>query len=70
MPLYEFRCPNCGRVIEKISTMAESNIYALCENCNTGAERIFSPFSFSFGWRLTDACHERFGPREEYERDV
>ncbi len=41
MPLYEFRCPDCG-VFDEWRTMSESNTPAHCPNCQAAAKRIFS----------------------------
>jgi len=44
--------------------------YYPCPKCTAPAPRIPSPVTWSFGWRLADECHERFGPRDEYVKDV
>jgi putative FmdB family regulatory protein len=41
MPLYEFRCPDCG-IFDEWRTMSESNNPALCPHCQAAAKRIFS----------------------------
>jgi len=41
MPLYEFRCDNCG-VFDEWKTMAESSSPAVCSTCQKPARRIFS----------------------------
>jgi putative FmdB family regulatory protein len=42
MPLYEFRCDECG-VFDEWRTMAECNAPAQCPDCEKVAKRIFSP---------------------------
>jgi putative FmdB family regulatory protein len=42
MPLYEFRCQDCGE-FDLWRAMAESSQPATCPNCNLLAKRIFSP---------------------------
>jgi putative FmdB family regulatory protein len=42
MPLYEFRCEDCG-VFEVMRPMAESSDPAHCPSCDTRGKRIFSP---------------------------
>ena len=41
MPLYEFRCDECG-VFDAWRTMAECNTPAQCPHCQRTARRIFS----------------------------
>jgi putative FmdB family regulatory protein len=42
MPLYEFRCQDCG-IFDLWRAMAESSAPAHCPTCNETAKRIFSP---------------------------
>lgn len=49
--------------------MSESSRPEHCQ-CGREAERRYTPIPFSVGWRLTERSHERFGPRDEFERDV
>ncbi len=42
MPLYEFRCHDCG-VFDLWRSLAESSDPAQCPTCNQTASRIFSP---------------------------
>ncbi|PSB57534.1 FmdB family zinc ribbon protein [Chamaesiphon polymorphus] len=41
MPLYEFRCNDCG-IFDEWRTMTESNAIAYCPQCQESAKRIFS----------------------------
>lgn len=41
MPLYEFRCDECG-VFDEWRAMAQCNAPAQCPNCQKNAKRIFS----------------------------
>lgn len=41
MPLYEFRCDECG-IFDEWRTMAECNAPAQCPECQQTAKRIFS----------------------------
>ena len=41
MPLYEFRCNDCG-IFDEWRTMTESNNPAHCPSCQASAKRIFS----------------------------
>jgi putative FmdB family regulatory protein len=52
MPLYEFRCSECG-IFDEWRTMAECNVPAYCPSCNTVGRRIFSaPMVLSGSLRL------------------
>ncbi|NPA15250.1 MAG: zinc ribbon domain-containing protein [Deferribacteres bacterium] len=44
MPIYEFRCKNCGVVVEKICRIDEEP--PLCPTCRAEMVRCFSTFSF------------------------
>lgn len=52
MPLFEFECSNCGK-FETSRKYSEIDSVR-CPACKGEVRRIYSPFSFSFGWRLTD----------------
>lgn len=43
MPIYEYRCANCGKITEKISNTKVINID--CPDCGARAEKIVSVFS-------------------------
>jgi len=43
MPIYEYRCPDCSLVSEKISSLNRSHIE--CPNCGANANRIVSVFA-------------------------
>lgn len=48
MPLYEFRCDECG-VFDEWRTMAECSVPAYCPSCQQTARRIFSPLAMLSG---------------------
>lgn len=68
MALYVYLCPECKGQFEVRSPMPGADV-AVC-SCGHEARRIPAPANHSFGWRLSDASHERFGPRDEYVKDV
>ena len=39
MPLYEYRCYDCGHQFEMLRPMREANEPAVCRSCNNGAQR-------------------------------
>jgi putative FmdB family regulatory protein len=42
MPLYEFKCDECG-LFDQWRTMAESSLPVACPSCEKLGKRIFSP---------------------------
>ena len=69
MPLYEYECAK-GHRFEARRPMSDRDKPIRCEICRGLGRLLISVASFSVGWRLKDACHERFGPRDEFEKDV
>ena len=48
MPIYEYKCKNCGEIFEKFQSLGASNDNISCPKCNTPRpDRIFSAFSSS-----------------------
>ncbi|PLX91546.1 MAG: hypothetical protein C0620_11095 [Desulfuromonas sp.] len=43
MPIYEYRCKNCGKTTEKRAKSGQQEI--ICPHCQSTAERIVSVFS-------------------------
>jgi putative FmdB family regulatory protein len=40
MPLYEFQCPECGRVLEELRPLGHRDAEAWCESCEAMCPRI------------------------------
>lgn len=56
MPLYEYRCQNCGETIETIQKFSDSPL-SECEACGGTLERLLSPSAIKFkgsGWYVND----------------
>lgn len=57
MPIYEYRCTNCGNSVEALQKMSDAPL-RMCKHCNTEAlERQMSRTSFVLkgtGWYATD----------------
>jgi len=50
MPIYEYRCPNCGHVFDQFQPMSADNSDVKCPKCGTPRpERLFSAFAMSGG---------------------
>ena len=56
MPLYEYRCEKCGKVVEKIQRFSDAPLKT-CEFCGGKLERLVSSSAIQFkgsGWYITD----------------
>lgn len=56
MPIYTYKCKNCGKVFEKFKKMS-SNGNESCDECSSEAVRVFSPAGIIFkgsGFYTTD----------------
>lgn len=42
MPIYEYRCPDCGEITVCVASVAEHQRAVPCEHCGGTAERIIS----------------------------
>ena len=69
MPIYEFFCEPCQLKFEARKIISERDSVS-CPKCGQKARRVISVVNHTFGWTLSDRSHERFGPRDEYVRDV
>ncbi|MBD3288189.1 zinc ribbon domain-containing protein [candidate division KSB1 bacterium] len=48
MPIYEYKCQNCGEKFEEFQSVGSGNEDVACPNCGTPRpERLFSAFSSS-----------------------
>ena len=56
MPIYSYKCNNCGKIFEKFENIGGLN-KIFCTDCNSEALRIFSPVGIVFkgkGFYSTD----------------
>jgi putative FmdB family regulatory protein len=56
MPIYEYKCVDCGTHIEKMQKMSDAPL-AVCESCGGKLEKQVSRTGFQFkgeGWYVTD----------------
>ncbi len=57
MPIYEYRCPSCGRKFEKIRSLRDEDRDIRCPHCESdGVERVVSSFA-------TSGCSSKPGSR-------
>lgn len=56
MPIYEYKCSECGAHIEKMQKVSDAPL-KVCENCGGPLEKQLSLSGFQFkgeGWYVTD----------------
>lgn len=56
MPIYEYKCADCGAHIEKRQSVSDEPL-TVCENCGGKLEKQWSLSGFQFkgaGWYVTD----------------
>lgn len=71
MPLYEYQCKKCGRVVEKIQKFSDPPL-TKCEQCGGKLERLLSPPAIQFkgaGWYVTDYAKKSSAPSEKASSD-
>lgn len=57
MPIYEYKCPHCGRVFEEWVKSSEAHREEPCPDCGAPSKRIMSRTSFVLkgdGWYVSD----------------
>lgn len=57
MPIYEYECPQCGKVFEEWGKASDSHKEVPCPQCGTPSPRIMSRTSFVLkgdGWYVSD----------------
>jgi putative FmdB family regulatory protein len=42
MPIYEYRCEICGRVVEELRRAGDADLLLSCPNCGKPMTRVFS----------------------------
>lgn len=67
--LYEYVCEPCGFKFEARKCIKDRR-KANCPKCGSPSGKVMSVVNHSFGWRATDRSQERFGPTNEFERDI
>ena len=66
MPLYEYKCDNCGEVFEVMQKFADEPV-AVHEKCGGPVHRLISSPAFQFkgsGWYVNDYGKGNNGPRK------
>jgi putative FmdB family regulatory protein len=64
MPIYEYRCHECGREFEVIQKFSDDPL-TQCKHCGGAVTKLISQTSFRLkgsGWYVTDYAKGRSGP--------
>ena len=67
MPIYEYRCPQCGHVFEEMVSLSQAHGEEACPRCGTASPRMISHTSFVLkggGWYVSDYGYRK-GIKEE-----
>ena len=70
MPIYEYKCQQCGLVIEKRQSVSDEPL-ATCEKCHGKLEKQWSLSGFQFkgaGWYVTDYAAKKTEKSENTEK--
>ena len=73
MPIYEYKCQECGARVEKMQKVSDAPL-TVCENCGGKLEKQWSLSGFQFkgeGWYVTDYAGkkgETAGKTEKVEK--
>lgn len=71
MPIYEYRCKECGEHFERRQTINEAPL-ATCEKCGGTLEKQWSLSGFQFkgaGWYVTDYAAKKPGQETKKSAD-
>ena len=67
MPIYEYRCADCGAHVEKMQKISDAPL-TVCENCGGKLEKQWSRSGFQFkgeGWYVTDYAGKKADKAEK-----
>ncbi|PZR95311.1 MAG: FmdB family transcriptional regulator [Candidatus Chloroheliales bacterium] len=67
MPIYVYKCPECGQQFDKMQPFRAANVYP-CPNCHAAAKRKIQAAGIVFkgsGWYITDSRKQ-----DEAKRDA
>ncbi len=72
MPIYEYKCLECGSSIEKIQKSSDEPL-TVCEKCGGKLEKQISLSGFQFkgaGWYVTDYAGKKPGAKPETKTET
>lgn len=70
MPIYEYKCVDCGAHLEKMQKVSDAPL-TICEKCGGKLEKQWSLSGFQFkgeGWYVTDYSKKSNGKTEKSEK--
>ena len=65
MPIYEYRCSQCGNVFELMRSFSQADAPATCPVCGAPAEKLITVFSSTFGYGIQGPAKEPFREPEK-----
>ena len=72
MPIYEYRCLECGEHLEKLQKASDDPL-TVCDSCGGKLEKQWSLSGFQFkgeGWYVTDYAGKKADKGEKVEKDA
>lgn len=72
MPIYEYKCLECGNSLEKMQKVSDEPL-TVCEKCNGKLEKQWSLSGFQFkgaGWYVTDYAGKKADPGTEKKSET
>lgn len=66
MPIYEYECRKCGRIIEAYQKFSDAPLKK-CDRCSGNLQKLISHSTFHLkgtGWYVTDYANRSGGPSE------
>lgn len=70
MPIYEYKCKDCGTNFEKRQKVSDEPL-KVCEDCGGAVEKQWSRTGFQFkgeGWYVTDYADKKGASKSESEK--
>ena len=70
MPIYEYKCLDCGEHLEKMQKISEETL-KICEKCGGKLEKQWSRSGIQFkgaGWYVTDYADKKSGKTDKTEK--
>jgi len=71
MPIYEYECTNCGRIVEAIQKFSERPL-TKCTHCSGKLQKLISHSSFHLkgtGWYVTDYAGKSSGNSSQHKAE-
>ncbi len=69
MPIYEYQCEQCGKIVENWQKVSDPPLTE-CDNCKGRMHKLVSQTSFQLkgsGWYVTDYCNRKSSEKSSSE---